>query len=262
MELHDVRLGHSLGDKELAVDEDALELAVHILLGRQELTPREPRDAEAVLLAEKILGADPRPIYAYVGDLHPDLGSVGLVISRTWSNRTLQGVTRCDSGGLANGIGCFVHIEERSRTDMLLALSSPRGFDLEDWEALFVDEVGQSYKRGCRDYIDGEVPDTSAWDDARAHCIAAARAKGPELDRRLWTWEARMQASPRPDEFVALVLSHDAQKRLHVFFTRDHIELPEHVKVLAGNAGPHALDHWFSAPAVREMLLAAEEVTS
>lgn len=252
-----IRLGHALGDRSLGLDEDSLECAVRIVTGDMPLAPRDPVDESTVQGAEQVLGARPRPIYAFVGDLHPDLGSVGLVLSRAWSRRALQGATRCDSGGLFAGKGLFAHVAASSRSDTLCALSDPQSFELVQWEECFADEVFRSYERGAYGYVEGDVPESSSWDDARAHCIRAAQA--PELDRRLWTWELRMHDSPRSEEYEALVLSHDAQKRLHALFTRKRVTLPDHVKILTGQTSEHGIDHWFSAPIVRKALLGAGE---
>jgi len=98
-----VRLGHTLGDRSSSADDSAVCLAVAVANGDTRLEPRLPVDPTAVLGAEFLLGAIPRPVYAFVGSLHPDLGCVGLVLSRTWASRSVQGVTRCDSGG---GFSC------------------------------------------------------------------------------------------------------------------------------------------------------------
>jgi hypothetical protein len=83
---NEVRLGHALRGGPQAVEE-----AVGIARGMLELLPRQPADREAVDAAESALGVAPdaRPVYAYLGDLHPALGTVGLVLERSWL-RTLD----------------------------------------------------------------------------------------------------------------------------------------------------------------------------
>jgi hypothetical protein len=78
---NDMRFGHALRGEP-----DAIEEAVEIARGDRRLLPRDPADPTAVVAAEDALGITPdaRPIYAYVGDLHPALGTIGLMIERSW----------------------------------------------------------------------------------------------------------------------------------------------------------------------------------
>src|SRR6185369_6075118 len=94
-----VRLGHAVRAKS-DDDSGALMIALKVSAGSESLAAREPNDSAAVLLAEKILEAEPRPTYAFVGLLHPQLGTVGLIISPDWAARCLQGASKCDTGGL------------------------------------------------------------------------------------------------------------------------------------------------------------------
>jgi hypothetical protein len=224
-----VRLGHSLGNKRLLVDEDALRHVISMVTGGMILEPRDPADPSTVERAERVLNARPRPIYGYVGDLHPDLGSVGIILSPRWAERAIQGASKCDSGGLAGGKGCFVHVPESERDAALQSVSSPGAFEVADWGTHFGDEVDQSYTRGLQGYVSGDEPDTSTWDDTRRHCIAAARSRGDALDRRLWTWEIRLQAPPQIDEFEAIAVSYDARNRLEVLFTEEGVQPPAHL---------------------------------
>ena len=72
-----VRLGHAVRS-ESGDGDDALSMALGLLEGSRLLTSRTPANPDAVCRAEQILGADPRPIYAFIGLLHPQLGTVGL----------------------------------------------------------------------------------------------------------------------------------------------------------------------------------------
>lgn len=71
---HGIRLGHALGDRSSVADDAAVRFAVAVANGDATLDPRLPVDPAAVLGAERILGAGPRPVYAFLGSLHPDLG--------------------------------------------------------------------------------------------------------------------------------------------------------------------------------------------
>lgn len=259
-------LGHALGGKNNPRDVHAVEEAVRIAAGESRLEPRDPAVPDAVFRAETLLGAIPRPVYAFVGDLHPELGSVGLIISRRWSERATQGVTRCDSGGLACGAGGFQFIETAIRDDALRSLSTPVTFAADDWDDRFAEEVSESYPEPAA-YVDGAIPETAHWGDPRAECLTRTlerdRTTGSDVcDRRLWTWEVRLDEAPEPSEIEALVVSHGAKSHLHTLVTREGLQVPLHVKVLAGSNSHSGIEHWFSAPTVREAFFEAEDTPS
>jgi hypothetical protein len=184
-----VRLGHALRGGADAVHE-----AVEIIRGDRALTARAPADPSAVSAAEEVLGvtAAARPIYAYLGDLNPSLGTVGLVIERAWL-ATLTGVSRCDSGGLGGRRGAFAELDHAEAMQALRDLTFADA-TLPAWSATFEQEILTSYLRQHSGYVDGDEPETSAWlHDVRARCIGHAT---PPRDRRLWTWEARLDAGP------------------------------------------------------------------
>jgi hypothetical protein len=140
-------LGHALRG-------DAVEEAIDIALGTTRLVPRVPVDRAAVDTTEQTLGIAPdrRPVYAYVGDLKPSLGTVGLVVERSWC-RALTGVTRCDSGGLGGRRGAFNALDEGEALAALRHLS----FDeqtLPSWDTEFAQEVRRSYPATAA-YVDG-----------------------------------------------------------------------------------------------------------
>jgi hypothetical protein len=240
----DVRLGHSLRGGAGAVEE-----VIRIVRGAAVITARSPEDAPAVGLAEQVLGVRPdaRPVYAYVGDLHPALGTVGLIVNRTWCHAS-TGVTRCDSGGLAGRRGSFAMLDEREAVASLRDLSFGPA-ELRDWPSAFANEVAGSYVDAGA-YVDGQEPDVSGWADVRARCIGAG---SPPRDRRAWTWEVRLLEGPSPNEIVGLVLSPGAGVLFANLVEQDSpATFPNHVQVLVGNVdadGAH-----FHTPRVRAVL--------
>ncbi|HWU88817.1 MAG TPA: hypothetical protein VN253_16235 [Kofleriaceae bacterium] len=243
MPANEVRLGHALRGGS-----DAVEEAVGIACGTHPLLPRQPADQDAVDAAESALGVAPdaRPVYAYLGDLHPALGTVGLVLERSWL-RTLNGVTRCDSGGLIGRRGAFAILTNTETTSTLQALTFS-GASLHAWEPAFGTELADSYRDGVTGYVNGEEPDVSAWQDARVKCFH--QAVSPR-DRRLWTWEARLGAGPAPDDVVALAFSRSAAAVLEDLHRRG-LDVPDTVRVLYGSSSSEGAQ--FHDPAVRSLL--------
>jgi hypothetical protein len=246
-----VRLGHALapgGDETAALRE-----AIEVASGHRTLTARPPRAGAVVLRAEAWLGADPRPVYAYVGDLHPALGQVGLVIERQWADRAIQGASRCDSGGLAGGVGGFGGIAGPARKEALDAVSFPQcGQPVSDWAAAFDAEVGASYAGGAAGYVQGEEPDVSGWSDARKTCVQTA-ASAP--DRRLWTWELRMSGGPQSTEVVAIAASVGAARLVEAMRQEDpSFDIPPHVTFCPATANREGVGP-FATEAVRAKLM-------
>jgi len=244
-----VRLGHAIRDDVDRGGPDAVSAAVSIVAGTTSLGPRVPTDHAAVDTTEQSLGisAAARPLYAYVGDLNPSLGTVGLIMDRSWC-RELTGVTRCDSGGLGGRRGAFAVLTESEALEALGALSFV-GSTLLGWDAEFESEVDASYP-AAEAYVTGVEPDVSAWTDPRATCVAKA---APPRDRRLWTWEARLATGPRVEEIVALVLSPAASKQFADLIERDPaLDIPDRVKILAGDIDAEGAQ--FHAPRVRAVL--------
>jgi hypothetical protein len=240
----DLRLGHALRGGPEAVRE-----AVEIARGDRTLVARAPADPGAVDAAEQALGisADARPIYAYIGDLNPALGTVGLVVARSWLT-TLHGVTRCDSGGLGGRRGAFATLEPGECMDALHDLTFA-GEALTQWAAEFQVEIDRSYRRNHLGYVEDEVPNTTSWsNDVRARCIGRAM---PSPDRRLWTWEARLDTGPPPGDVVAIALSEGAAMVLDDLY-RQGVDVPDHVRVVRGSST--AAGAQFHSSAVRELL--------
>lgn len=219
-----------------------------IASGSRPLVPRDPADRSAVTTAEDVLGISPdaRPIYAYLGDLHPGLGTIGLIIERGWLC-SLAGVTKCDSGGLGGRRGAFQALDPVEAADALRALTFSAA-SIDSWSPAFADEVGASYVNGPTGYVTGDEPDTTSWQDARGKCFA--RSTRPR-DRRLWTWEARFEQGPAPQDVVALALSEGASKVLEDLHRRG-LEVPGNVRVLRGSTSSEG-SH-FHQPEVRTML--------
>jgi hypothetical protein len=244
-----VRLGHAL-DVSRFEDDEVVREALAIACGLKLLAPRPPNDGVAVEAAERCLGADPRPIYAYVGDLHPGLGQVGLIFSCRWLLRCGQGISRCDSGGLAGRRGGF-SVLEPTEVDVALRAVSFTNEQLPAWHVEFESELTTSYDSGLPDYVVGAVPRHETWADVRRRCIAAALLVDPAScpDRRLWTWEARMSEAPQCDEIECLVLSPEGVKRLEAL-RRDRVPIPDKLRILRPDPSPTGV-HYFLYASVR-----------
>jgi hypothetical protein len=223
-------------------------LAINVANGSQPLAAREPNNSVAVLRAERILGANPRPIYAFVGLLHPELGTVGLIITPDWVSRCLQGASRCDSGGFMGRMGAFACVADPDSLLPALSYCSP---EPNRWLAEFLSELAQSYPAAI-EYVSGTRPNCAAWKDVRAECIEYGIRHGL-LDRRLWTWEIRLHSSPTPQEIECVVLSPEMRKRLEIL-RRSGVLLPDSVRLLPGSVTPAGV-HWFAMDSVYAALL-------
>lgn len=246
-----MNLGHCIGDRHSYSGSAAVD-AIEIAHGLAQLTPRYPSDPGSVTAAEAVLGADPRPVYCYVGCLHPGLGTVGLIFDRSCCDSGLQGVSRCDSGGLAGGVGTFGYVPEVDRIGSLIELSY-WGSQLEAWLDAFADEIARSYPSPI-DYAQGHRPDIADWTDARARCIeahgaavAAGGADTAEPDRRVWTWEARLQEGPESQRLRAIVLSNAQRNALDLDALRLLGELPDHVTVITSRSSPDGPEELFAS---------------
>lgn len=192
------------------------------------------------------IAPEARPVYGYLGDLHPALGTVGLVIERSWL-RALIGVTRCDTGGLVGRRGSFEVLDTMQATDAVRALTFS-GPSLSAWESAFEVEVASSYQREVPGYVNGDEPDVSTWDDPRADCFRRAT---PPRDRRLWTWEVRCDRGPEPGEVMAIALSRSAAAALEDLHRRGS-EVPDTVRILYGSNTREGSQ--FHEPSVRTLL--------
>jgi hypothetical protein len=226
-----VRLGHALCREDGETLDDVVLRSIALLYGRQRLEPRPPRKPGQVYGAEEFLGhtTEPRPIYAYLGDIHPDLGLVGLVIDRRWP---LDAISRCDSGGLFGGAGDFEAVPEPDRSATLQALSTPKGLSKEQWEDFFDDEIDRLYP-SVEDYVRGAFPNLTKVPKTdqrygylhRAHERSSRPGEKP-ADRRLWTWEARAFNAPNATTYLTLVLSNTASNKLQQLVAKGLAEMP------------------------------------
>lgn len=234
-----VRLAHAFRSFPTARDVDDLAEVIGILQGNYVLRPRPPADPTAVSEAETLLKLTTSPIYTFAGCLHPDLGTIGLVIHPGCIPRCLQGVSRCDSGGLAAGRGAFANLPRGDAAAALTSLTCNNG----NWLREFSDELAMSYST-VRDYISGTLPKHDSWQDARSFCITAyLAASATKPDRRLWTWEVRLSDAPIPAEYEGVVLSPEAFKKLD-FLHRSGAKIPPHVTVIRGAVGPLGVHHF------------------
>lgn len=255
-----MNLGHCIGDRHARSGSAAVD-AIEIAHGLSQLTPREPSDPDSVTAAERLLGADPRPVYCFVGCLHPGLGTVGLIFHRSCCDGRLQGVSRCDSGGLAGGVGTFVYVPVADREQSLLELSYKNG-ELDEWIDAFTYEIAASYPSPV-EYARGQQPDVAGWTDARARCIAehaaavkAGTADIAEPDRRVWTWEARLQEGPESQRLRSIVLSNAQTNALDLDALRLLGELPPHVSVITSRSSADGPEELFASLEAAQALVA------
>jgi hypothetical protein len=235
----DVRLAHAFRSVPTAVDTDDIGEVIRILVGGSRLTPRPPADTAAVSDAESRLGLGGSAVYTYAGCLHPCLGTIGLIISPSCLNRCLQGVTRCDTGGLVGRRGSFAHLPESEVDAALRSLTC----DNADWHLAFSKELAGSYT-SVRSYVSGALPRHEDWGDARSRCIAAHLATTSAIpDRRLWTWEVRLASSPEHTEYEAITLSPEASKRLE-FLRLGGTVIPGSVRIVRGRVGSAGVHHF------------------
>lgn len=249
---HQVRLGHALGDKSNPADSDAVLSALRIARGDEELTAREPTARQAVLRAERVLRipSNERPIYAFLGDLHPKLGSVGIIVERRWCS-CIQGVSRCDTGGLAGQAGAFARLAGGKVDEALRRLSFIEENEVANWPEEFCRELGASYE-DVKQYVAGDRPNSQDWqnDDIRRTLLE----DDEDDDRRLWTWEVRLRSGPESADIHALALSVEAFKEM-LALRHDVGAPPDHVRVLRPTSGEAAgVLSWFHTKQVRKAL--------
>lgn len=244
-----MRLGHAYRADGCANDEDEeLQQVVRILRGEESLRSRAPRDPRNVSRAEQILCPDVSPIYAFMGCLHPKLGTIGLIISRDCLDR-LHGGSRCDSGGLTGRYGGFRAIPADQVEAQLRALSF---FSAEiEWSSRFSAEISESYLQ-VRQYVDGSLPNHTKLGDIRTQCVELCRKNGEEPDRRLWTWEIRLDRAPDAEHFVALVVSSQSLQPLEQMAAQG-LDLPSGLSVIYGSIDPLGV-HWFHDESVIALL--------
>ena len=255
-----VRPGHALRPDNRSFDSDQEEEDVtvreawRICQGDIALEAREPKGNTLAQQVEDILGHTVRPIYAFLGNLHPQLGKAGLILSRDWMERSPPQVSRCDTGGLLGRVGDFAVRKDAAEPDAdVRKISTPEGMEVEEWLTIFRNELTDSYPKGASDYVRDKQPNVSEWgDDPRTACVEDCISNKRNGDRRLWTWEIRIDDSPTKEEIVALVLSPFAARALGDL--RDEFgELPRHVDLIISEEGP-GCPHWFKNPKALRLL--------
>jgi hypothetical protein len=222
-----LRFGHAFPSLT-APAEQGVPVLRDLLVSAKPITARPPADPTAVETAERalVLTADKRPVYAFLGDLHPELGRIGLVLHDGWVGRDPHGVSRCDTGGLAKTRGGFAALSEEEAVRGIPDLTYPHP---RDWIPDFWDEVERAFAtRGFEAYVAGEKPDAAALTDIRGRCV-----DHPDADRRVWTWEARTFGGIQRDDVVAVFLSHEAGKEF--WNLSDEEVIPDGVEVVIGD---------------------------
>jgi hypothetical protein len=236
--MNQTRYGHAFPHPNDTVA-DPIADAGSLLTRATSLGPRAPTDAAVVSRAEDLLGIDParRPVYAYVGFLHPGLGRVGLIVARGWFAREPHGVARCDTGGLVGRIGGFRHLTQNQADSALAELTHP---PTHAWEEAMATEVMEAFG-AFRRYISGATPRDGSHGGARRICIDAVVSGGEALDPRLWIWEARSFSNITTDDVEALAIAPEAWKELQGRYGDD---LPLDIEYLVGQATPGGLHHF------------------
>lgn len=251
----EVRLGHALGVRGVDLDPSAVREALDVADGSTTLVARPPQDNACVGRAEEALGVDAasRPVYAYLGDLNPELGSVGLIFHRAWTTRALMGYSRCDTGGMVCGRGGFVWVNTcGDPPETVVTQVSCSSTVASDLDADFSKEVAKAHGGNPAAYVNHVEPklDTA---DPRQRCLSHAKSVGIGYDRRLWTWEVRC-GSPQPAEVAAIVVSEQNQGRLLDLFFTEGREVPPSVRVLPRSFGGGLPSVPFNDPEVRQLL--------
>jgi hypothetical protein len=193
----------------------------------------------AVSEAEAALGLKVRPVYAYVGDLHPALGKVGLIISHRWYRRRPLGVSRCDTGGLVGRIGGFNCLKEAGAAKRALRKLTMKRRP--DWSLWFRFELFRSHGGldGWRRYLRGHPP-SRALNDERDLFIKSVPAPA---DRRLWTWEARSDSPIQKGDVLAIALTAEAAK-LVLKERRANPSVFKKINLLVGSATGGGVSHF------------------
>jgi len=211
------------------------------------IPPRQPSDGASVSKAERLLGLDDahRPVYAYVGRLEPDLGSIGLIISRDWFVAAPHGVTRCDTGGLAGRKGGFACLSETEADEALVTLSFSAA---EPWEKQLDAEVDSAHA-SWNSYLNGATPQSvDRLGNVRHRSVAHAENTGC-LDPRLWIWEARSFAHVDGDHIEAVAITSESLKHLRRRWPKT-AAFPAR-RLLAGSPDPTGIHHFAEAAVVR-----------
>jgi hypothetical protein len=242
-----IRLGHAFPHPKSAQSLDPVDDLLALINGLTPIGPRAPQDGSVVWLAESLLKIerDHRPVYAYVGYLHPELGTIGLVLRPSWLTRAPHGVSRCDTGGLAGCLGGFSAITSEEAKQAVVSLSLPID---DSWSAHLEQEINSAHPGGWINYLQGNPPTPDQLPDVRGLCLKHLHEKGGTPDPRLWTWEARSFAHIELADVEAIVLSPEATKNFYNRMLTSGTTLPS-ARVIVGRATPDGV-HYFHEDAV------------
>jgi hypothetical protein len=242
------RFGHAFPPLYDPNPGDAIGDVLGLLRGSFKIGPRPPIDSSSVWYAESLLRIDRgrRPVYAYVGNLNPALGTVGVILRPTWFGSNAHGVSRCDTGGLAGRKEGFQHVET---TDVEIAMRDlthgPNG-----WQPGLVRETQKAF-RSWEGYLRGETPKTTPLDRHRRKCIESVLLEGKTPDRRLWTWEARVFGDVEQAHVEFVVLSPQAYKG---FLRRGGRTIPRGTPVIRGSTDGGGVHHFHEERVIRAFL--------
>jgi hypothetical protein len=243
-----VLFGHAFPNRTIPEMEGVVELA-EVLLNGKEIEARPPKDPAKVSKAEELLGIKgSRPVYAFIGNLQPYFGPIGLILRSTWYDRKPHGVSRCDTGGLASCAGGFKALSLADAELAFQDIDFPHASG--SWVAAFWREMSVAYSclRGWSLYVDGRPPRKASLADVRGQCV-----DHPDADRRVWTWEARSFAGIRKADLVAIAVSPEAGKKL---IAATGMIRPPGIKIIMGEAKSGGLD-FFDEPRVTKVFIGA-----
>ncbi|MBN8490332.1 MAG: hypothetical protein J0M00_02730 [Burkholderiales bacterium] len=242
-----LRYGHAF--PSLTAAEDPVVIFLDLIKTGRAIGARAPSDVEAVSDAELALGLQVRPVYAYVGDLHPALGRIGLILSGRWYRRLPLGVSRCDTGGLVGLKGGFGCLGKKERAEEVLSRLTMRR--VPHWGLLFRMELFRCHGRlrGWLNYLRGLPPSKDLKDDRDIFI----RSMGTNEDRRLWTWEARSGSPIEKGDLVAVALSPEAAKPILADY-RTNPSAFRAIIVIVGSASARGIHHFDEEKVVRAFM--------
>jgi len=243
----EVRLGHAFPHPKDDQVIDPVGELLSLMNGLAPIGPRAPQESSVVWLAENLLKIERnrRPVYAYVGSLHPDLGTIGLVLKQSWLTRAPHGVSRCDTGGLAGRLGGFSTLTIEEANEALVSLSLPID---DSWSTVLEVEVNAAHPGGWHNYLRGSPPTADQLSDVRGICLRKVQQSGKVPDPRLWTWEARSFANIEPFDVEAIALSPEAAKDLYNRLVTTGVAPPS-ARVITGRPTSAGI-HYFQEDAV------------
>lgn len=238
------RFGHAFpnpwekDDPKAPKNPDPVFEAFAIAAGDTTIGPRPPTN-RVVYDAERELGIlrTRRPVYAYVGCLHPHLGTIGVVIKREWFGVDAHGVTRCDTGGLIGRIKGFSHGPAGGELRAIKTLTHKPA----KWEPAMDRELETAHG-GWEPYVRGRVPETKSLDSYRRICVETERSAGRSPDRRLWTWEARVFADIAAKDIRAIVMTEEATKKFEALRDARPRAVPDSIEAVPCAEDPVTVD--------------------